>query len=215
MGGRLEYIKCRLARTAGEIGREHIQVSLKQWQNSGVKMIFVPSAGRCGSSYFSKVLQASGLACPNGIIGDDGGVGFEITTFLKDLHLISRDVIIHQRRSALHQISSMQAFHPSCWVRAKTLGADITGDVVRDAMRMWIDWTRQCIELTDKHFFMEDMGKDWCRARIERWVGRELKWDAVHDKFNHREYKLLSWDELDSHDPDLVAEIFSMHFVDP
>lgn len=188
-------------------------------------MILVTGTGRSGTHYTAVVMQKLGLDIPHEAVGKDGSASwkhivsgtFEVRK--KRVHRVTEinsggfDTILHQVRTPLKVIASMQTFSAFTWdYMAKFIELDRSAPQTRQAMQAYLHWNRLIEKKAQWRFQIEQLEQvfpEFCKR-----IGVELQPfpEIDHSSRDSRtkRYTPLSWDDLRVIDPDLTKQLQEM-----
>ncbi len=188
-------------------------------------MILVTGTGRSGTHYTAIVMQKLGLDIPHEAIGKDGASSwkhivsgtFEVKK--KRVHRITEiksegfDRILHQVRTPLKVIASMQTFSSFTWdYMAKFIEIDRDASMVKQAMQAYLYWNRLIEKKAQWRFQIEKLEEVFPQFCEKIGVAPQPFPTIEHKARDSRtkRYALLTWDDLSEIDPALTEQLKEM-----
>lgn len=160
-------------------------------------MLLVTGCPRSGTQYTAECLRHAGLRVKHEVLDADGTVDWRLAP-----EAANWPVVVHQVRHPLKTIASFTTMMPTSWRRLATgAGVRLTGDKLRDGMRIWVGWNR----LLEGHWRVrvEDITpeKAWPDLCERAGLPRHTTQPAVSTRRNARPHDDVSWDDLYAADP--------------
>jgi len=188
-------------------------------------MILVTGTGRSGTHYTAVVMQKLGLDIPHEEVGKDGTSSwkhivsgtFEVKK--KRVHRITEiksegfDTILHQVRTPLKVISSMQTFSSFTWdYMAKFIKLDRKASTIKQAMQAYLYWNRLIEKKAQWRFQIEQLQEVFPEFCNRIGVAPQPFPEIDHSSRDSRtkRYAQLSWKDLNKIDPELTEQLQKM-----
>ena len=175
-------------------------------------MIIVTGCGRAGTQYMWQALNAAGIRVGHEEWGIDGQIGFHAAIERRGAALNRAwrdkadpdDVILHQIREPLGNISSVQTFQDYSWDFICEHSAIKRDDpLILRCMQYWCVWNRKASDMAVFRYKIEEVQKEW--PTICGFLGIPTTTPLMEETrkgWHHRTHTDLTWDDLESTDKD-------------